>query len=195
MIWRHSGEEQKEKLDRTCVPPLVSLQLVGAGELPSAVCELALVGLLAWTRTRRQTHANDVRRALKKTPALVSHSVCRPSLISGQKKTRERVAKTGCLVIIHCSQLLIWITLKSKAFDFLHAAVFLLTLVLFPSFKDSSTLIFLRYILPHHLLLATSSHTFTSVENVNTFDAIYLPFPPLSPVCLRPCICRWESLK
>lgn len=63
------GEEEKEKLDQTCVPPLVSLQLVGAGELPSAVCELALVGLLAWTRTQRQTHANDVQCTLKKTPA------------------------------------------------------------------------------------------------------------------------------
>lgn len=49
------GEEQKEKLDRTCVSPLVSLQLVRAGELPSAVCELALVGLLTCTRTQRQT--------------------------------------------------------------------------------------------------------------------------------------------
>lgn len=194
MIWRHSGEEQKEKLDRTCVPPLVSLQLVGAGELPSAVCELALVGLLAWTRTRRQTHANDVRRTLKR-PRRLFRTACAVRLLSADKKNRERVAKTGCLVIIHCSQLLIWITLKSNTFDFLHAAVFLLILVLFPSFKDSSTLIFLRYILPHHLLLATSNHTFTSVENVNTFDGIYLPFPPFSPVCLRPCICRCESLK
>lgn len=48
-------DEWKEEPDRTCVSPLVSLQLVGARELPSAVCELALVGLLAWTRTRRQT--------------------------------------------------------------------------------------------------------------------------------------------
>lgn len=54
------GEEPREKQDRTCMSPLVSLQLVRARELPSAVCELALVGLLACTGTHTQTYVNVV---------------------------------------------------------------------------------------------------------------------------------------
>ena len=38
--------------DQTCVPPLVSFELVRAGKPASTVCEVTLVGFLPWTQER-----------------------------------------------------------------------------------------------------------------------------------------------